>query len=203
MNSEQNAPAHANSPSSEPLSAEALAQVAVAALEDMKGVDIRLLDVRGQCNFADFMVFSSGTSDRHLKSQANNVVEAVKARGVRPMGVEGDQTPNTEWVLVDLVDVVVHIMLPETRDHYQLEKLWSAHSSSGAKVAAAGSSAYASALEKIRGGDAVADETDAERARVFLETDWDADIDDDAWEDSDFADDDGDDVVDTDTPHRV
>lgn len=176
--------------STEPMTAEALAQLAVTALENMKGVDIRVLDVRGQCNFADFMVFSSGTSDRHLKSQANSVVEAVKAQGIRPMGVEGDQTPNTEWVLVDLVDVLVHIMLPETRDHYQLEKLWSAHSAAGQKAPAAGSSLYASALEKIRGADGAADEP---IAAEFLETDWDADL----------VDDDTDDNVDTDKPFRI
>ncbi|MDD3576255.1 MAG: ribosome silencing factor [Halothiobacillus sp.] len=126
----------------------------VAALEDLKGIDIRVLDVRGLCNFADFMVFSSGTSDRHLKSQANSVVEQLKAHGVRPMGVEGDDVPNTEWVLVDAIDVLVHIMLPETRDHYQLEKLWSAQSSQAsnkAVTAADAPAAYATAIDKIRG----------------------------------------------------
>ncbi len=122
----------------------------VAALEDLKAVDVRVLDVRGRCNFADFMVFSSGTSDRHLKSQAHSVVEKLKERGVRPMGVEGDETAGTEWVLVDVTDVLVHIMLPETRDHYQLEKLWSAPAAAGAVTAPAG--AYAGALDKLRGG---------------------------------------------------
>ena len=103
-----------------------LADLAVSALEDLKGVDIRQLDVRGRCSFADFMVFASGTSDRHVKSLAASVVGKAKEAGVRPMGVEGDDVPNTEWVLVDLIDVVVHVMLPQTRDHYQLEKLWSA-----------------------------------------------------------------------------
>lgn len=194
MNSEKTPPTPALSPSAdvatptEPLSAEALAELAVAALENMKGVDVRVLDVRGQCNFADFMVFSSGTSDRHLKSQANSVVEAAKAKGVRPMGVEGDQTANTEWVLVDLIDVLVHIMLPETRDHYQLEKLWAAHSAAQDKSEVStskGSSAYASALEKIRGG--------ATPDSKSLETDWDADL----------VDDDSDQRVDTDKPFRL
>jgi len=140
----------------------------VAALDDLKGIDIRVLDVREMCNFADFMVFSSGTSDRHLKSQANSVVEQLKAHGVRPMGVEGDDVPSTEWVLVDAVDVLVHIMLPETRDHYQLEKLWSAQASSRAAEQSVGqdstqasnqatadaSTAYASAIKKIRGSSA-------------------------------------------------
>lgn len=142
--------------------AETIAGWVVAALEDLKGIDIRVLDVRGLCNFADFMVFSSGTSDRHLKSQANSVVEQLKAHGVRPMGVEGDDVPNTEWVLVDAIDVLVHIMLPETRDHYQLEKLWSAQSSQAsgpasgqasnkAVTAADAPAAYATAIDKIRG----------------------------------------------------
>lgn len=135
--------------------AQTVADWVVSALEDLKGIDIRVLDVRGVCNFADFMVFSSGTSDRHLKSQANSVVEQLKAHGVRPMGVEGDDVPNTEWVLVDAIDVLVHIMLPETRDHYQLEKLWSAqapHSDSAkATIAADAPAAYATAIDKIRG----------------------------------------------------
>jgi len=108
-----------------------LADLVVSALEDLKGLDIRVLDVRGQCNFADFMVFASGTSDRHLKALASSVTDTVKQAGVRPMGVEGDDVPSTEWVLVDLIDVVVHIMLPHARDHYQLEKLWSAPAAGG------------------------------------------------------------------------
>lgn len=103
-----------------------LADLVIAALEDLKGLDVRVLDVRGRCNFADFMVFASGTSDRHLKALAASVIDKAKESGVRAMGVEGDDVPNTEWVLVDLIDVVVHIMLPQARDHYQLEKLWSA-----------------------------------------------------------------------------
>ncbi len=154
----------------EQATAEAIVGWAVAALEELKAIDIRVLDVRGYCNFTDFMVFSSGTSDRHLKSQANSVVVQVKNHGIRPMGVEGDDVPNTEWVLVDLVDVIVHIMLPETRDHYQLEKLWSApgahqnavdrpsldssaHAATASVAQLAGEqSAYARALEKLRQG---------------------------------------------------
>lgn len=155
-------------PATLPHTAESIVGWTVAALEELKAIDIRVLDVRGHCNFTDFMVFSSGTSDRHLKSQANSVVVQVKNHGIRPMGVEGDDVPSTEWVLVDLVDVIVHIMLPETRDHYQLEKLWSApgghqntverpslnSSANAASVAtlAGGQSAYALALEKLRQG---------------------------------------------------
>lgn len=185
-------------PATEPHSAESIVGWAVAALEELKAIDIRVLDVRGHCNFTDFMVFSSGTSDRHLKSQANSVVVQVKNHGIRPMGVEGDDVPSTEWVLVDLVDVIVHIMLPETRDHYQLEKLWSApgghqntaerpslnSSANAASVAnlAGGQSAYALALEKMRQGadleTAIGDWDDSED---LADADLDNDLDD--WDD--------------------
>ncbi len=99
---------------------------AVEALEGIKAVDLVTLDVRERCNFTDYMVFASGTSDRHLKAMAQEVVKALKERGMRPMNVEGDDTPQTEWVLVDFIDVIVHLMMPETRALYQLEKLWSA-----------------------------------------------------------------------------
>lgn len=96
--------------------------VVQAALADMKAVDVRVLDVRGVSDVADFMVIASGTSDRHLRSIADRVVQMVKAAGQRPLGVEGEQ--QGEWVLVDLPDVMVHVMLPRTREFYQLENLW-------------------------------------------------------------------------------
>jgi len=105
---------------------ETLKKIVVDALEELKGVDIKVLDVQERCSFTDAMIFCSGTSDRHLKALANNVVVEAKKAGVQPLGVEGADTPNTEWVLVDLADVVVHVMLPQTRDFYQLEKFWSA-----------------------------------------------------------------------------
>src|SRR5262245_38340918 len=80
------------------------------ALDDMKAVDIRVLDVRGITDFADLLVIASGTSDRHVKSIADRVVAEAKAAGVRPLGMEG--TREGEWVLVDLQDIVVHVMLP-------------------------------------------------------------------------------------------
>jgi ribosome-associated protein len=95
-----------------------------AALADMKAVDVRVIDVRGLSDVADFMVIASGTSDRHLRSVADRVVQMSKAAGQRPLGVEGEQ--QGEWVLVDLPDVMVHIMLPRTRELYQLEQLWDA-----------------------------------------------------------------------------
>jgi ribosome-associated protein len=106
--------------------AEEIKDLVVTALEDLKAVDVVVLDVRGKSSVTDFMVIASGTSDRHLKAMANNVVVEAKKAGIMPLGIEGEAS--SEWVLVDLVDVVVHIMMPETRDFYQLEKLWEAGS---------------------------------------------------------------------------
>ena len=96
--------------------------VAEAALADMKAVDVRVIDVRGFNDIADFMVLASGTSDRHLRAIADRVVQMAKASGQRPLGIEGEA--QGEWVLVDLPDVMVHVMLPRTREFYQLEQLW-------------------------------------------------------------------------------
>jgi len=93
-----------------------------AALEDMKAVNVRLLDVRGLADFADTLVIASGNSDRHVRSIADHVVQKAKAAGMRPIGVEGAR--DGEWVLVDLNDVVVHVMLPRVREFYGLERLW-------------------------------------------------------------------------------
>lgn len=101
---------------------EKIKDLVVAALEDIKAVDIKVVDVRGKSGITDFMVIASGNSDRHLKALSDNIVEKAKKDGHPPLGVEGEQAG--EWVLVDLVDVVVHIMLPRARDFYQLEKLW-------------------------------------------------------------------------------
>ena len=105
-----------------PDDSEALAQQIVAALEDAKAQDIRLIDVRHLTSMTDYMVIASGTSDRHVKSVASSVVDAMKAAGHRPLGVEGEN--DGEWVLVDLQDALVHVMLPRVRDFYNLEKLW-------------------------------------------------------------------------------
>ena len=100
-----------------------LRQLAVEALEDLKGLQIVTLDVRELTDVTDYMVIASGSSNRHVKSLADNVAVTAKKQGVRPLGVEGQA--GGEWVLVDFGDVVVHIMLPATRDFYDLERLWS------------------------------------------------------------------------------
>ena len=101
---------------------EKLKDLVVEALEDMKGVDIRVLDVRGMTAITDFMVVVSGTSERHVKSLARNALDVVREHKVKPLGVEGEQSG--EWVLVDLCDGVLHVMRPQVRDFYNLEKLW-------------------------------------------------------------------------------
>lgn len=103
-----------------------LKSVVIAALEDMKAVNVKVLDVRGLTDITDTMVIASGTSDRHVRSVADRVVERAKQAGVRPFGIEGER--DGEWVLVDLPDVLVHIMLPRVREFYGLEKLWDAGS---------------------------------------------------------------------------
>lgn len=102
---------------------EALCDLVMTALEDMKAVDVRVLDVHGMTSMTDCMVIASGTSDRHVKALARQVQDRVRAAGVKPMGVEGEDA--SEWILIDLCDVVVHLMRPQTRDFYNLEKLWS------------------------------------------------------------------------------
>lgn len=104
------------------MSTDALCRLAIDALDDMKGVDVVSLDVRGRTDVMDYLVLGSGTSNRHVKSLADRVIEKAKEAGTRPLGVEGQDAG--EWVLVDLGDVVVHIMLPATRDFYDLERLW-------------------------------------------------------------------------------
>ena len=100
----------------------ALRKTVVDALEELKAKDIREIDVRGKTSIADLLVIASGTSARHVKSIADEVVRFAKKAGVMPLGVEGEQ--EAEWVLVDLGDVIVHVMLPRIREFYGLERLW-------------------------------------------------------------------------------
>jgi ribosome-associated protein len=93
-----------------------------AALDDMKAVNIKVLDVRGLTDIADTLIIASGNSDRHVRSIADRVIQGAKAAGVPPLGVEGAR--DGEWALVDLHDVIVHVMLPRVREFYGLERLW-------------------------------------------------------------------------------
>jgi ribosome-associated protein len=99
-----------------------LTQVVLDALADMKAVDVKAMDVRGITDITDTMVVASGTSDRHVKSIADRVLQRCKEAGFRPYGLEGER--DGEWVLVDLHDLVLHVMLPRVREFYALEKLW-------------------------------------------------------------------------------
>jgi len=99
-----------------------LKTVVIDALADMKALEVKVLDVRGLTDIADFMVIASGTSDRHVRSVAQRVVEKTKEAGFRPHGVEGEQ--DGDWVLIDLSEMIVHVMLPRVREFYGLEKLW-------------------------------------------------------------------------------
>ncbi|TQV68263.1 nicotinate-nucleotide adenylyltransferase [Exilibacterium tricleocarpae] len=109
--------------SKESLMSSELNQTIIDALEDVKGKDIVRLDVRELTDVMDTLVIASGTSNRHVKSLASNVVDEAKEKGFRPIGVEGLEA--AEWVLVDFGDTVLHVMLPATRTFYELEKLWS------------------------------------------------------------------------------
>lgn len=99
-----------------------LETLVVNALEELKGVEILSLDVADISGFTDHMIIATGTSRRHVKSLADNLLRRCREVGVRPLGVEGEEA--AEWVLVDLGDAVVHIMSPDTRRFYNLEKLW-------------------------------------------------------------------------------
>lgn len=99
-----------------------LLTLVISALEDLKAIDIKVLNVEGLTSITDRMVICSGRSNRHVKSIADNVVAVIKAKGISPLGLEGVQ--ESEWVLVDLGDIIVHVMLPDIREYYHLEKLW-------------------------------------------------------------------------------
>ena len=92
------------------------------ALDNLKAQNVQEIDVRGKTSIADHLIVASGTSTRHVKSLADEVVKFAKQAGMQPLGVEGQR--EAEWVLVDLGDIVVHVMLPRVREFYGLERLW-------------------------------------------------------------------------------
>lgn len=112
-----------------------LRQLALEALDDLKAIDVRVLDVTKLTTITDHMIVASGRSDRHVRSLAENVVMSAKKAGIPPVGVEGEK--EGEWVLVDLGDVIVHVQTPRTRDFYNLEKLWDIDEAASAEPASA------------------------------------------------------------------
>ncbi|WP_148253807.1 ribosome silencing factor [Aidingimonas lacisalsi] len=101
----------------------ALKSLVMDAVDELKGQDVVTLDVSRLTSVTDLMLVVSGTSSRHVAALADNVVEKAKQQGIKPLGVEG--RTGSEWVLVDLGDLVVHLMQVETRQTYDLERLWS------------------------------------------------------------------------------
>jgi len=133
--------------SPEPERASPLQEVVAAALDDMKAVNVKVLDVRGLTDIADTMIIASGNSDRHVKSIADRVIEDAKKSGFRPLGKEGER--DGEWVLVDLQDIILHVMLPRVREFYGLERLWD---NGGGEVAAAPAAATAVQPRTVKRG---------------------------------------------------
>jgi len=111
------------------MNSEQLSALVVDALDDIKAQDIIKLDVRDMTTVTDYMIVASGTSNRHVKALVDNVAEKARKAGHKPIGVEGEE--GGEWVLLDLQDTLVHVMLPKVREFYNLEKLWSLGSSGG------------------------------------------------------------------------
>lgn len=114
------------------MNSEQLSELVVDALDDIKGQDIVKLDVRDMTTVTDYMVVASGTSNRHVQALVENVAEKASAAGHKPIGVEGES--GGEWVLLDLQDTLVHVMLPKVREFYNLEKLWSLSPAGGLAV---------------------------------------------------------------------
>ncbi len=106
------------------MSTDEITKLVLTTLDEGKGRDAKLIDIKEKSSFADYMVIATGTSERHVKSLASRVIDEVKKRGLKPLGSEGEAIG--DWVLVDMGDVVIHVMTAQTRGFYQLEKLWEA-----------------------------------------------------------------------------
>ncbi|MDY7562018.1 ribosome silencing factor [Pseudomonas sp. 10B1] len=104
------------------LSSEEVVKLATAALEDIKGTDILAIDVRDKTSIADYMLIATGTSNRQLNALVDSVRDKCKAAGVKPLSEEGKG--DSDWVLLDLGDVIVHVMTSAARQFYDLERLW-------------------------------------------------------------------------------
>lgn len=105
------------------ISSEALLNLVIQSLENFKAGSITSLDVHNMTSITDYMVIANGTSSRHVSAIADNLIEKIKSLNISPCSIEGDE--DNDWVLVDLGDVVVHVMQPRARAYYNLEKLWS------------------------------------------------------------------------------
>ena len=104
------------------MKANKLRDLVINALDELKGINLVCLEVSEMTDLCDYMIVVSGNSQRQVKALAENVVNRCREKRVRPLGIEGE-TPG-DWVLIDLADVVVHVMLPRTREFYDLERLW-------------------------------------------------------------------------------
>ena len=114
------------------MNSEQLSTLVIDALDGVKARDITRLDVRDMTTVTDYMIIASGTSNRHVQALADSVAEKAREAGHRPIGVEGEE--GGEWVLLDLQDALVHLMLPKVREFYNLEKLWSLGPAGGRAV---------------------------------------------------------------------
>jgi ribosome-associated protein len=112
-----------NTPEGEPLQGKALQDFVIDKIDDLKGQDIIALDVQGKSSITDCMIICTGTSTRHVMSIANHVVQESRSAGMELYGMKGQEA--SDWIVVDLGEVIVHVMQEESRRLYELEKLWS------------------------------------------------------------------------------